>query len=470
MLPYALIRFLYAYICFLLICLPNANICYHTLIICLCYTFACRWLIEEFGLMLEESGRWLVPQMASHSSKMESLFLVNHSKNCNIELDHEYIVSDVARLVEITVIKDIPKDGEMLQRYGDERFITHMMPSSALKTPEKLPPSAAASSVSSTPQTTKNSPEVSEPETAGTPENVPSGQPTPSTPKNQSIPDWITLTTQPTQPTQVDTGSSSDDSTDEKTHDYQVCSCYDCHMLNICLSYASTRMPYACDTNLLYAPVCMYMPTMLPYACNTQLNDRVQFRYNGRSGLWLNGVVVALTDDGGIVARVADDARVHAGEDHAIHDLQPKNIKKRRNNQGRHSLRPRGVESPAAGAKNRRANSPPAKAKNTKANSPAAKAKNTNAPAAKATNTNAPAAKAKNTNDNSPPAKKKRIIKSPKPPKKGVKIRARKATVTPRRESPRRSSRIRNSPKANESPRRSSRIRNSQQNVSVRRK
>ena len=185
--------------------------------------------------MLEESGRWLVPQMASHSEKIEWLFLVNHSKNCNIELDHEYIVSDVARLVEITVIKDIPKNGEMLQRYGDERYITHMLPS-ALKTPEKFPASAAASS---TPQTTKDSPEVSEPDPAQTPENVPSGQPTPSTPKNQSIPDWVTQTTQPTQ---VDTGSSSNDSTDEKTHDYQVCSCYACHMFDICLSYASTRL------------------------------------------------------------------------------------------------------------------------------------------------------------------------------------------------------------------------------------
>ena len=73
-----------------------------------------RWVIEEFGLALEESGRWLVPEMASSSQVIEFPFLTNHSKNPNITNDYEFAVSDICRMTEVTFLKDVSRVCESL--------------------------------------------------------------------------------------------------------------------------------------------------------------------------------------------------------------------------------------------------------------------------------------------------------------------------------------------------------------------
>ena len=152
-------------------------------------------MIEEYGLALEDSGRWLVPELASSSEVIELPFLTNHSNNPNITTDYEFAVSDICRMVEVTFVKEVTNTDELCEKYGDERF-------------RKPPAEGAAEPM--TPETTTNL-DASPAEGAAESQN------------SEKIPSW---TTQATQATQVDSDAGSDESSTDAIPPYQVYACY----------------------------------------------------------------------------------------------------------------------------------------------------------------------------------------------------------------------------------------------------
>ena len=53
---------------------------------------------------------------------IEYPFMANHSTDPNMSMDHEYIVTEKARLVELTILKNVKRKNELLVLYGTERW------------------------------------------------------------------------------------------------------------------------------------------------------------------------------------------------------------------------------------------------------------------------------------------------------------------------------------------------------------
>ena len=69
-----------------------------------------QWLFDQWALPVtadDSTHKFMVPAKSPRRQDLHPLFFVNHSDEPNVKIDHGYIVTKWAIIVEITAMKDI---------------------------------------------------------------------------------------------------------------------------------------------------------------------------------------------------------------------------------------------------------------------------------------------------------------------------------------------------------------------------